>query len=259
MFRDDGGVVDAELIRPQAWIRQHGIEAGQLLPMHIEELQVGGSVLVNSIGPCPVIATGEGSVVTARFCTREVHEIVRVEILGPNGEIETLAGTAIRPIWSIDRQDWVPLGELEAGEQLLSADGVAIVLAVRPLRTAVPVYNIEVHGKHVYQVGELGLLVHNACTVNPAQVQSKFKHAADFGITGTANKSTLSAFTNAIKDHVSSLGTTLVTGTYRGNPVQIFVDPLSKLAVVTDRAGNFISGWKLNPAQLMNVLTRGSL
>jgi hypothetical protein len=25
------------------------------------------------------------------------------------------------------------------------------------------VYNIEVHGEHVYQVGELGLVVHNAC------------------------------------------------------------------------------------------------
>jgi hypothetical protein len=131
--------------------------------MHIEELQVRGSVLVNSIGPCPVIAAGEGSVVTARFCTREVQEIVRVEILGADGAVETLAGTANHPIWSIDRQDWVPLGELEAGEQLLGADGVAIVLAVRPLRTAVPVYNIEVHGEHVYEVGDLGLLVHNNC------------------------------------------------------------------------------------------------
>jgi hypothetical protein len=84
------------------------------------------------------------------------------EILGPSGELETLAGTAIHPIWSIDRQDWVPLGELEAGEQLLAAEGVAIVLAVHHLRTAVPVYNIEVHGEHVYEVGELGLLVHNS-------------------------------------------------------------------------------------------------
>jgi hypothetical protein len=30
------------------------------------------------------------------------------------------------------------------------------------LNQSVPVYNIEVHGEHVYQVGELGLLVHNA-------------------------------------------------------------------------------------------------
>jgi hypothetical protein len=26
------------------------------------------------------------------------------------------------------------------------------------------VYNIEVHGEHVYQVGDLGVLVHNACS-----------------------------------------------------------------------------------------------
>jgi hypothetical protein len=31
-------------------------------------------------------------------------------------------------------------------------------------RVAQPVYNLEVHGEHVYQVGELGVLVHNACS-----------------------------------------------------------------------------------------------
>jgi hypothetical protein len=86
--------------------------------MNIEERQVHGSALVAAMDDCPEIAEGEGSVVTARFITREVNTIARVEILGPDGKIETIEGTTIHPIWSEDRQDWIPLGELLPGERL---------------------------------------------------------------------------------------------------------------------------------------------
>jgi hypothetical protein len=39
-------------------------------------------------------------------------------------------------------------------------------LSVSLSRVSQPVYNIEVHGEHVYQVGELGLVVHNVCDPN---------------------------------------------------------------------------------------------
>jgi len=65
------------------------------------------------------------------------------------------------PIWSVDRQEWVPLAELADGETLQVLDGLAVVLGVTLSRVSQPVYNIEVHGAHVYQVGELGLVVHN--------------------------------------------------------------------------------------------------
>jgi hypothetical protein len=44
---------------------------------------------------------------------------------------------------------------------LQGLDGLAVVLGVSLSRVSQPVYNIEVHGEHVYQVGELGLVVHN--------------------------------------------------------------------------------------------------
>jgi hypothetical protein len=162
MHRNDGGIVDAELLRPRWWIAQHNIEAGKLLPMNIEELQVHGSAIVTSIDECPEIAGGEGRVVTATFKTREVNTIVRAEIIGPDGTIELIEGTPIHPIWSVDRNDWVPLGELIEGETLQASNGIATVLSLAPVTCSLPVYNIEVHGEHVYQVGELGLLVHNA-------------------------------------------------------------------------------------------------
>jgi len=109
-----------------------------------------------------MIAGGDGSVITGRFVTRQVDVIARVEILGADSSIEVLEGTTIHPIWSVDRSNWVLLGDLVEGERLQSDDGIAMVVSVRILRDTRPVYNIEVHGEHVYQVGILTLLVHNA-------------------------------------------------------------------------------------------------
>jgi hypothetical protein len=132
-----------------------------MLPFNLPELEVSGLALVTAIDDCPPIADGEGSVVTARFVTREVHVVASVDVLGADGTVETITGTTIHPVWSVDRQEWVPLAELAEGETLQGLDGLAVVLSVSLSRVSQPVYNIEVHGEHVYQVGVLGLVVHN--------------------------------------------------------------------------------------------------
>ena len=157
----DGGIVDAEIIRPRSWILRNGICVGRMLPFNLPELEVSGLALVTAIDDCPPIADGEGSVVTARFVTREVHIVASVDVLGADGTVETITGTTIHPVWSVDRQEWVPLSELAEGETLQGLDGLAVVLGVSLSRVSQPVYNIEVHGEHVHQVGELGVVVHN--------------------------------------------------------------------------------------------------
>ena len=218
MHRTDGGIVDAELLRPRSWIKSVGIEAGKQLPLNIPELQVHRSAVVTSIGACAEIAEGEGSVVTARFITREVHTIARVEILGPDGQIETITGTTIHPIWSEDRQDWVPLGELLPGEQLRSNRSssqtsnfelqASVVLSLTIASDAVPVYNIELHGEHVYQVSELGVLVHNStsCIENVvASVGSATKPIIRSGVNRTIEGTTaaLAGVAQKIKGTIS--------------------------------------------------------
>jgi hypothetical protein len=63
-----------------------GLCAGRLLPLNLPELEVSGLALVTAIDDCPPIAEGEGSVVTARFVTREVHFVASVDVLGADGE-----------------------------------------------------------------------------------------------------------------------------------------------------------------------------
>jgi hypothetical protein len=100
--------------------------------------------------------------------------VASVDVLGADGTVETITGTTIHPVWSVDRQEWVPLAELAQGERLccdtesfglgfpsrLPPKASGLVLSVSLSRVSQPVYNIKVHGKHVYQVGELGLVVH---------------------------------------------------------------------------------------------------
>ncbi len=58
--------------------------------------------------------------------------------------------------------DWVDLGELEAGQHLWTEGGPVEIVATRALTSGESVYNLEVHGQHIYQVTELGVLVHNS-------------------------------------------------------------------------------------------------
>jgi hypothetical protein len=91
------------------------------------------------------------------------------------------------------------------------------------------------------------------------QLQAKFKHAADFGVTGNWNKAAAGRFNSAINQHINSAGVKTINGTYRGQSVIHTVNPNTGLNVISSPSGQFISGWKLNPAQLQNVLKHGGL
>jgi Colicin D len=91
------------------------------------------------------------------------------------------------------------------------------------------------------------------------QLQRKFKHAADFGVTGPYNRARASRFEEALRAHVEDQTTMALEGTYRSEPVTHFVNPQTGLTVMRAADGAFVSGWRLTPDQLANVLTRGSL
>jgi uncharacterized protein RhaS with RHS repeats len=91
------------------------------------------------------------------------------------------------------------------------------------------------------------------------QLQSKFKHAGDFGVVGNYSKANASTFSSAINQHINSAGVQTINGTYRGQAVIHYINPNSGLNVISSPTGQFISGWKLNPAQLQNVIKHGGL
>ncbi len=106
----------------------------------------------------------------------------------------------------------------------------------------------------------LGAMRGRSMSFSKKQLQKKFqKHAEDFGIKGNYNPANAQKFQDAVQKHVQSDATKVIQGTYHKNPVTHFLNPKTGLNVIRNSEGAFVSGWKLNPGQLNNVLIRGSL
>jgi hypothetical protein len=114
-------------------------------------------------------------------------------------------------------------------------------------------------GKELATKTGMSTVKENVLLIKSKQLQAKFKHAEDFGVTGNYNKANADKFSSAINQHINSKGVQSIQGTYRGQSVIHYVNPNTGLNVISSPSGQFISGWRLNPAQLQNVLKHGGL
>ena|SRR5476649_2309530 len=96
-------------------------------------------------------------------------------------------------------------------------------------------------------------------TFDSRRLRHSFKHAAHFGINGNANSVTLLAFEAALATHVNAEATEMRSGTYRQTAVTHFIDQSTRLNVMRDRNGKFLSGWALSEMQLAYLLSTGKL
>ena len=69
----------------------------------------------------------------------------------------------------------------------------------------------------------------------------------------------LQKFVEAMRAHIEGVNTRVIEGTFKKAPARHYVDPETRLNVMTTPDGNFHSCWRLSPEQLVNLLTRGSL
>jgi hypothetical protein len=67
------------------------------------------------------------------------------------------------------------------------------------------------------------------------------------------------AYGKALDAFVNDSDTVRVLGTYRGDPAILNYNPSTSQVVIQSPDGSFISGWRMSPAQLQNVISRGSL
>ena len=160
-YRNNGLRVQIEKLVPNRILSDNKLSAGSLVSLKYEDLDVSQFGVVMHVAPCPEIApnsfTGEGQVVVSRFTSFDVELLVRLDFDGS----QSLTGTSIHRIWSLDRQDWVAMGDLEIGERLQGTSGPVTITSTHLVAQTQNVYNIEVQGEHVYEVTELGILVHN--------------------------------------------------------------------------------------------------
>ncbi|MEJ7595954.1 MAG: ParB/RepB/Spo0J family partition protein [Planctomycetaceae bacterium] len=153
----DGSTADVVLLRPLTWLNEQQAEVGGTVFISVPECGIDGHAQVLAIEPCPEIVPGEGRVITGTF-RHQVSASISLSILG---QAEPILCTGNHPFWSEDRQDFVRADSLQPRETLRTTSGTTTVTSLNHIPGSTAVYNLEIHGTHVYHVGTSGVLVHN--------------------------------------------------------------------------------------------------
>ena len=98
------------------------------------------------------------------------------------------------------------------------------------------------------------------CIIDNRQIQKKYKHATDFGVSGNYNWENAQLFKDKIIEHMKKPSTQIIEGTFKNIEVTHYFDPETGLNVFFNRDNKkLISGWLLKDDQLDNMVNRGSL
>jgi len=95
--------------------------------------------------------------------------------------------------------------------------------------------------------------------IDQRQIQKKYKHASDFGITEPWGKDGAEEFTKTVQFEVDDPNCIHIQGTYRGQPAILNYGPNDQTIVVQNVNGDFVSAWKLSDQQREHVLNNGKL
>jgi hypothetical protein len=160
--KPDGSIAEVTATRPLWWFEITDAREGATVPLDIHEAGISGMAIVHKITslidkPYEPPTPGYHPVIgTIKHLNAKV-----IELTFQGAESEPLGVTANHPLWSEDREDWIPAGELRIGEMVATTNASARLLRRQEKPGLHTVYNIEVHRTHSYHVGKLGLMAHN--------------------------------------------------------------------------------------------------
>lgn len=267
MPKPDGSFAKLSVARPLWWIEHTQTMVGRTIDLGLHEIGISGEAKVLAIKPCTADSRtlqNDRYVVTG---TIKHQNAIVWDLVFEGDSSKSLGVTANHPIFSFDRDVWVPAGDLKISEKVSTINGIVVVTgkSQRPQRQEV--FNLEVHKCHAYLVSLNGILAHNtnvlcnlSITIPPKKLPHHFGHAADFGITGKWNKANGQAFADALQQHVARSDILRVNGSYRTTTtVTHYFDPVSGNNVMIDKLGNLVGSWKLSPTQILNLLTSGNV
>ena len=164
--KDNGTTTIIELLRDKYWVDKRQLTPNKLTYLYIPEIGVSHNAKVLSINVLKVLAQSNRlnhQLVTGKFT--HISNIVWNLYFKNNNE--PLGVTSNHPIWSKDRNLWVPAGELIIGERVQTKSGETALVRKEYLTGEHKVYNLEIKGAHNYYVSKNGILVHNAGKCGP--------------------------------------------------------------------------------------------
>jgi hypothetical protein len=186
---------------PPEWIALHDAKVGSMvpIPLDLQEMGLDENLLakIQAIEQCPEIRAGPGRVVltTVNHLSRGVCNLTYTN---QDGKIETIRPTSSHRFYSLDRKDWIHIGDARPSEKLKGlGSNVITVISCQPLGKTERVYNMTVEAEHVYHVGKLNLLAHNTGCVLELTNQEALKQALE--VKGILNKKVLPTELNGSK------------------------------------------------------------
>jgi hypothetical protein len=167
-----GSKVEVEANRPKTWYSENNVNAiGDRTWFYMPEIGINGEATLLSLRPTVINTTHfplnqSGQVDRPVITTFKRFAPVVYDYHFSDGSI--IGATPEHPFFSIDRNNYIAVGELQLGEQVMTAgQNVVKFIAGKQRDRGEPVYNFEVWREHNYYVGskESGefLLVHNEC------------------------------------------------------------------------------------------------
>lgn len=166
-FEELNGSSSCKLALHNDWITNHSYVVDGIVNMNLPEQGISGLFKITSIKhiipqkkPVDEDLNDEWGYrpVTGLFTH---HSDAVLNITFSNSE--TLGVTAPHPIFSTTHNDWRLAGELEVGEKVLAYHGEATVTKTEKKAGSEKVYNLEIKDLHNFLVGDVGVVVHNAC------------------------------------------------------------------------------------------------
>lgn len=161
MKKPDGSKANIAVARPFWWMEAMGATEDATIQLAMQEVGIQGTARVLAIRPCDADSR-EGDPKSALVIGKIEHENAIVLDLVFDGDSDNPLGvTANHPLYSFDRHDWIPAGELKHEEKVGTIDGTATLTSKSQRPGLHKVYNMEVHRTHAYYVSEKGILAHN--------------------------------------------------------------------------------------------------
>ncbi len=171
--KPDGSIANIKVGRPLWWIQETDAKVGGTIDLSMVEVGIEGQAEVLRIGPCDADSR-EGDRNSNLVIGKIEHEnAIVLDLVFNNDTANPVGVTANHPLFSADRDDWVPAGEVKIGEKLRTTNGTATLTGKSQRPGRHKVYNLEVHRSHSYYVSQFGILAHNTgIGCNPGTLES---------------------------------------------------------------------------------------
>lgn len=186
LTKRDNSIAEITMLRPLWWIKLTKAKEGRYLALFASEVGIKGKARILQISRVKAdsrkLKLGKNLVIGT--IKHHYAKVIRLFLIGQK---KSIGITPNHPIFSIDRNKWIPAGSVKIGEKLkVRNHSYGVIWKRQEVNRKQTVFNLEVHRSKTYYVGNKNLLVHNVgldCNGTWINPKNHDNYVTDTGIT----------------------------------------------------------------------------